>query len=153
MKIKFLNTTNVEASHLVHATGNDKFIPVFNHVAIDVSNQKLIVTDAHILIEYPIEVTESEKLTSDLIKIVPLRFAEAKKAGKDEFTLFKAIPDNNNPHYVWCTHYMEVGERSECKKSICPHYESKSGRGVCQHRGNFFLHGKEVTFKVSDYEN
>jgi hypothetical protein len=78
--------------------------------------------------------------------------AEAKEAGEDEFTLIEAIPDNDNPHYVWCTHYSEVVERTDCKKSLCPHYESKSGRGVCQHRGNFFEHGKKVTFKVSDYE-
>lgn len=78
--------------------------------------------------------------------------SEAKEAGKDEFTLIEAIPDNDNPHYVWCTHYLEVVDRDQCRKSFCPHYESKSGRGVCQHRGNLYEPGEEVTFKVSDYD-
>jgi hypothetical protein len=78
--------------------------------------------------------------------------AEAKDNGEDEFKLIEAIPDNSNHDYVWCTHYQEVVERVDCKKHICPHYKSKSGRGVCQLRGNFYLHGKEVIFKVSDYE-
>lgn len=78
--------------------------------------------------------------------------AEAKEAGKDEFTLFEAIPDNDNPYYIWCGYVDEVGERSECKKSICRHYESKSGRGACQHRGNLYELGEERTFKVKNYD-
>jgi len=78
---------------------------------------------------------------------------EAKEAGKDEFKLIEAIPCNNTSDYIYCRYYGEIGERIECKKHVCHHYESKSGRGVCQHRGNLYEHGKEVTFKVSDYED
>lgn len=105
MKVKFLNTTNVEASHLVHATGNDKFMPVFNHVAIDINNQKLIVTDAHILIEYPIKITESEKLTSNLIKIVPLRFFDRKRYMADVPVKNKRVIE---PEFVLTDEYAEV---------------------------------------------
>lgn len=65
-----------------------------------------------------------------------------------EITLIEAIPDNDNVNYIWCTHHGEVMERSDCKKSICSYYESKSGRGKCKNKGNFFMHGDEVTFKV-----
>ena len=65
-----------------------------------------------------------------------------------EITLVEAIPDNDNPDYIWCGVQGEVGERSECKKSVCLYYESKSGRGVCKHRGNLYAHGEEVEFKV-----
>lgn len=39
-------------------------------------------------------------------------------------------------------------ERAECKKAECQLYFSKSGRGVCWHRGSYFLHGEKVKFKV-----
>lgn len=63
------------------------------------------------------------------------------------FELIEAIPDNNNPEYTWCSHFGEVGERSECKKNICNAYKSKSGRGKCLHRGNLYQHGEKVNIK------
>lgn len=65
-----------------------------------------------------------------------------------EITLIEAIPDDENTDYIWCTHVGEVTERSDCKKSICHFYESKSGRGKCQKRGSFFMHGEEVKFEI-----
>jgi hypothetical protein len=76
------------------------------------------------------------------------RLNDAKLEGLDEVTLIEAIPDNSNPDYIWCGHQGEVGEREGCKKAICPFYKSKSGRGVCKHRGNLYQHGEEATFKV-----
>ena len=38
----------------------------------------------------------------------------------EEITLVEAIPDNDNPDYVWCTHYENTEERNQCKKSFCP---------------------------------
>ena len=76
------------------------------------------------------------------------RLNDAKLEGLEKVTLVEAIPDNDNPDYIWCGVQGEVGERSECKKSICLYYESKSGRGVCKHRGNLYSHGEEVEFKV-----
>lgn len=73
---------------------------------------------------------------------------DARAEGLSEITLVEAIPDNNNQDYVWCTYYGECVEKSDCKKSICPYYESKSGRGVCSNKGHLYQHGEEVTFKV-----
>lgn len=80
---------------------------------------------------------------------------EAKERGEDTFTLIEAINDNDNPNYIFCSHkdIFAVGERDQCKKHICSYYESKSGRGVCKHRGKLYETGEEVTFKLSDYEN
>lgn len=76
------------------------------------------------------------------------RLNDARLEGLDKVTLVEAIPDNDNPDYIWCGHQGEVGERQECKKAICSYYESKSGRGVCRHRGNLYQHGEEVVFDV-----
>lgn len=73
---------------------------------------------------------------------------DAKDEELVEITLVEAVPDNDNPDYIWCSYHAEVGERIGCKKAVCPHYSSKSGRGTCKHRGNFYSHGDEVTFKV-----
>lgn len=75
---------------------------------------------------------------------------DAKDEELKEITLIEAIPDNDNVDYIWCTHHGEVTERSDCKKSICSHYESKSGRGICKHRGHLYSHGEEVTFAVTN---
>lgn len=72
----------------------------------------------------------------------------AKLEGLEEITLIEAIPDNDNPDYVWCTHFGGVEERHTCKKSHCEAYNSKSGRGVCSHRGKLYEYGEEVTFKT-----
>lgn len=73
---------------------------------------------------------------------------DAKLEDLQEITLVEAIPDNDNPDYVWCTHYENAEEKNQCRKSFCPGYESKSGRGVCEHRGNLYCHGNEVKFDV-----
>lgn len=65
-----------------------------------------------------------------------------------EVTLIEAVPDNDNPDYIFCGYHGEVGERSLCTKYGCPTYTSKSGRGVCQHRGRLFEYGEKITFKV-----
>jgi len=73
---------------------------------------------------------------------------DARFEGLEEITVIEAIPDNNTSDHVWCTQYGEVTEKSDCKKSVCRCYESKSGRGKCSNRGNLYLYGEEVTFKV-----
>lgn len=73
---------------------------------------------------------------------------DAKLEGKKSVTLIEAIPDTDNKSYVWCTHEGEVTERQMCKKAECPYYSSKSGRGVCEHRGKLYLHGNEVTINL-----
>lgn len=74
---------------------------------------------------------------------------EAKESGLNEIELIEAIPAPNEEH-IWCTYHGETVERLICKKSECQLYHSKSGRGVCWHRGSYFLHGEKVLFKVSE---
>lgn len=72
---------------------------------------------------------------------------EAKEDGLNEIELIEAVSAPKD-EYVWCSYHGETIERSECKKSECQLYFSKSGRGVCWHRGSYFLHGEKVKFKV-----
>lgn len=65
-----------------------------------------------------------------------------------EITLIEAVPDFENPDFIFCCHYQECVERSLCKKSECLYYSSKSNRGTCWHRGKLYSHGNEVTFPV-----
>lgn len=64
-----------------------------------------------------------------------------------EVTVLEADLDNDTSEYVWCGIYDCV-QMSDCKKSLCSAYESKSERGKCKNRRNLYFHGKEVTFKV-----
>ncbi len=80
------------------------------------------------------------------------RLNDARLEGLNKVTLVEAILDNDNPDYIWCGEQGEVGERSECRKSFCSYYESKSGRGICKHRGNLYTHGEEITFDVPKFE-
>lgn len=73
---------------------------------------------------------------------------DAKNEELKEITLCEAIPDNDNTDYIWCRKVEAVEEKEYCNKSLCKEYCSKSGRGVCEHRGNLYTFGEEVTFKV-----
>jgi len=73
---------------------------------------------------------------------------DAKNDDLKEITLIEALPDNDTKDVVWCTHDLEIIERSMCKKSECSHYRSKSNRGTCWHRGKLYCHGEEITFNV-----
>lgn len=78
--------------------------------------------------------------------------SDAKFDGLTQVTVIEAIPDNGTSDMIWCTHEGEANERSECKKSVCPYYESTSGRGVCKHRGQLYLYGEEKTFDLEEAE-
>lgn len=80
------------------------------------------------------------------------RLEDARLDGLKKITLIEAIPDDITSEYVWCTHEGEVSEKDMCRKSECELYSSKSGRGVCEHRGKLYLHGEEVTFDVPQDE-
>lgn len=75
---------------------------------------------------------------------------DATVEGLTEITLIIAEPDDGTTDFVWCSYHGECAEHSECKKSICAHYETKSGRGVCKHRGKLYLHGEEVKFQATE---
>lgn len=71
----------------------------------------------------------------------------AKFIGLKEITLIEANEVKING-VIWCKVFEGTGEKSECNKKQCELYHSKSGRGVCLHRGKLYEHGEEVTFKV-----
>jgi len=73
---------------------------------------------------------------------------DAKIEGLTEITLVKADPDDGTTDFIWCTYFGECVQFHDCKKSECSHYESKSGRGRCRHKGSLYTHGEEITFKV-----
>lgn len=65
-----------------------------------------------------------------------------------DYEIYGAIPFNDNDtYYVFCSLYGEITEREFCKKSECKDYVSKSGRGVCSHRGKLFKKGEKVNVK------
>ncbi|MDO6737104.1 hypothetical protein [Wenyingzhuangia sp. 2_MG-2023] len=75
---------------------------------------------------------------------------EAKEEGLTEITLVQAIPDKDTKNIFWCSEHLETVEKSDCVKSYCDSYFSKSGRGPCSSRGKLYLHGEEETFKIAD---
>jgi len=87
------------------------------------------------------EDSETCQTLEDLLK-------EAKEDELTEITLVEAEIDDGTTDFIWCTHYGTVVEKDECKKSLCPNYESKSGRGKCSNKGQLYLHGESVKFNV-----
>lgn len=79
-------------------------------------------------------------------------FADARYDELEEIIVLEAIPDNDSSGYIWCTHQGEVTEKSDCRKSICPWYSSKSGRGKCESKGQLYMHGEQIKFKVPENE-
>ena len=63
------------------------------------------------------------------------------------YEIYEAIPDNDNKDFIFCSLDGEVGGREFCKKSECKDYYSKSGIGVCSHRGKLFEKGEKVNVK------
>lgn len=76
------------------------------------------------------------------------RLQEAREEGISKVTLIEAINAGKNDENIWCMYNGEAVDHSECKKSQCHQYSSKSGRGVCKHRGDIYYHGEEVEFDV-----
>ena len=73
---------------------------------------------------------------------------EAKYDELTEITLVEAEEDDGTTDMIWCKYHGECVEKSECKKSVCSNYESKSGRGKCINKGQLYLHGESVKFDV-----
>jgi hypothetical protein len=78
-------------------------------------------------------------------------FKDARDEELIKIKLVEAIPDDGTNDMVWCTFHQECTEKYLCKKNHCEQYSSKSGRGVCEHRGKLFLHGEEVEFEVPQF--
>lgn len=73
MKVKFTNPQSVTYAMLNNAVCKDDLRPAIQQVCIDLKEKKLIVTDAHVLVAYPIEITENETNCEDMF-LVPPRF-------------------------------------------------------------------------------
>ena len=93
-----------------------------------------------------------ESIESETCYPLPYHIEDAKFQGLKEITLIEANEDNIDG-IIWCGAMEATGDKSECNKKKCSLYHSKSGRGVCSHRGNLYEYGEEVTFKISDYGN
>lgn len=74
---------------------------------------------------------------------------EAKENGLDEIELIEAIPSKEKG-YIWCTHYANVVEQSQCCKAECERWERYKNSNLCHNRGQIFSFGEKVKFKV-DY--
>lgn len=72
MNVKFINSTNVTYSHLKNIAGKDDLRPVMSGIYIDFANKCLVATDAHVLVSYPIDITENDSELEGVI--VPLSY-------------------------------------------------------------------------------
>lgn len=75
--------------------------------------------------------------------------SDAINEGLDTITLYEANKAEGSS-YIFCKEVGEATEKTDCNKRDCDMYASKSGRGVCMHRGQLYEHGEEVTFDVKD---
>lgn len=60
MEVKFINTTEVKHTHLKNIVSNDDLRPVMCGVYIDFKEKRLVATNAHVLVSYPIEITDND---------------------------------------------------------------------------------------------
>lgn len=68
-RVIFRLKRNVGASNFKHAVGRDKLRPVLQGAGIDPVNQKLVCTDAVIMVMYPIEVFENKNNITEIISV------------------------------------------------------------------------------------
>jgi DNA polymerase III sliding clamp (beta) subunit (PCNA family) len=91
MNVVFKNTLGIRFSNLKDIVCKDDLRPAMGGVFIDFLNQKLVATDAHVLVAYPIEVTNKESESEGVIVPVSffnhLRYMQEIKVGNlDELT-------------------------------------------------------------------
>jgi len=72
MKVKFKNPLNANFSHFKHVASADNLRPIMCGVNINLKQSRLECTDAHILVSFPIEITENDSDTESFV--VPLNF-------------------------------------------------------------------------------
>ena len=86
-------------------------------------------------------------LESSSVRCYPLDYFSSEELEEVDYEIYEAIPDNDNKDFIYCSLDGEVGGREFCKKSQCKDYTSKSGRGICSHRGKLFEFGEKVNVK------
>ena len=77
----------------------------------------------------------------------PLDYFSLEELEEVDYELYEAVPDNDSKDFIFCSLAGEVGDREFCKKAHCKYFTSKSGRGVCSHRGKLFEKGEKVNVK------
>jgi DNA polymerase III sliding clamp (beta) subunit (PCNA family) len=107
MKIKFTNPTGVTARHLNNAVSKDKLRIVMTGAFIDVKNKQIVVTNAHILVAYPIEIEQMEGALPEGQDgfIVPVRYFDNTRYMLDVPPKGKRLLE---PEYVLTDEYAEV---------------------------------------------
>lgn len=73
MKLEFKNLAKVSFNHLKNCASNDDLRPTMSGVFIDFENKKMVVTDAHIMMIYPIEIIGDIPVDKRGV-ILPLRY-------------------------------------------------------------------------------
>lgn len=103
MKIIFKNLTDVTYTHLKTIVSTDQLRPVLCGACIDIESKKLVVTDSHVLVAYPIEIIEND---SDIDhKIVPITlFNRLRYMGEYAAKVLKVL----NVQYVLTDDYAEA---------------------------------------------
>lgn len=111
MLVKFKNITNVTYTHLKNVVSSDNLRPVMCGVYIDFKQQKIVATDAHVLIAYPIEITENDSDLDGVIVpveyfnklryMIPLPKPEKKRR-------FGITPETPQVEYILTDNYAEI---------------------------------------------
>ena len=70
-KIIFRNLTNVKFQQLKNAISKNKLRPHLLGVFLDVKNEKIVVTNSHVLVAYDIDVMQDDGLKEVLFKPSP----------------------------------------------------------------------------------
>jgi len=78
----------------------------------------------------------------------PLDFhiENAKQEKLNEIELIEAIPDLDNPEFIWCSEMTTVIEHTECNNH-CPYYKAVE-QNICDLRGELHDFGETITFNV-----
>lgn len=90
-------------------------------------------------------------INEDAESCYPLSFhiELAKHENLETIELIEAIPDFDNPDFIWCSFVGEAGEKTECNKT-CDEYIPVKGKG-CKHKGKLYEYGEKVKFIVKDH--
>jgi len=105
MELKFSNPYNVSANHLKYGVANNQLRPSMNNVYVCFNRECLVVTNAHILISYPIKFEEGAESLDKEGVLLPLRFFDEKRYMIDVPPPAKRIKDLE---YVLTDDYAEV---------------------------------------------
>jgi hypothetical protein len=106
MKITFKNTTGVNYNHLKNLVAHDELRPALSNIYIDIKNQCLVGTNAHVMVVYPIEVSYEGRLEKgNEGRLVPLRFFQENRYMIDLPAKTRRVVDLE---YVLTDEYAEV---------------------------------------------